>query len=146
MLYQAMAQYLDYEGFYGAAELYKFHSEEEADHAKQFMSYLQDKDVLPKIPALPAQSTDFNGLGEIVDMTYERELTTSDSINIITNAAMADKDHMTLEFLQGFMTEQREEEASALYWKDRVATFGSDASGLLLIDKEMLKKVNKLRG
>jgi ferritin len=51
------------------------------------------------------------------------------------------RDHATNNFLQWFVDEQVEEEASALEVMNKIKLVGSDGSGLLILDQELSKRV-----
>jgi ferritin len=68
-------------------------------------------------------------------LTHEREVTAS--IHGLVDQALAEKDHATNVFLQWFVTEQIEEEATVNDILGRLRVFGDQGQGLLMIDNEL---------
>ncbi|MHA1604515.1 MAG: ferritin-like domain-containing protein, partial [Candidatus Freyarchaeota archaeon] len=52
-----------------------------------------------------------------------------------------EKDHATNNFLQWFVREQVEEEASASAILEKLKLIGDDGRGLLMLDQELAKRV-----
>ncbi|MHA1364055.1 MAG: ferritin, partial [Candidatus Freyarchaeota archaeon] len=55
--------------------------------------------------------------------------------------AIEEKDHATNNFLQWFVREQVEEEASASAILEKLKLIGDDGRGLLMLDQELAKRV-----
>ena len=70
--------------------------------------------------------TDTGPLGELLH-----------TINDLVDQALSEKDHATNVFLQWFITEQIEEEATVSDILGRLKLFGDQGQGLLLIDNEL---------
>jgi len=68
-------------------------------------------------------------------LTHEREVTAS--FSDLVEAALAEKDHATSIFLQWFVTEQIEEEATVSNIIGRVRLVGERGEGLFMIDNEL---------
>jgi ferritin len=139
LLYLAMSNWANFEGWQGVAELYKKYSDEEAGHRDIFIKYLLDRNALPATPSktdmvIPA---DFAGIAEIISATLKREIETTEAIKKISYAAMEDKDCVTGDFLIEMILEQRSEESDAMYWSDRLDLYKSTNSPLIMFDKEM---------
>ncbi|NMB30226.1 MAG: ferritin, partial [Clostridiales bacterium] len=70
-------------------------------------------------------------------MALEHEKYVTSLINDIYSEAQADKDYRTSQFLDWFIAEQAEEEATAQELIGRFELFGEDSKGLYLLDKEL---------
>jgi len=68
-------------------------------------------------------------------LAHEREVTSA--INALVDQALSEKDHATNIFLQWFVTEQIEEEATVNDILGRLRLFGDQGQGLLMIDNEL---------
>ncbi|MCB0054008.1 MAG: ferritin, partial [Caldilinea sp.] len=68
-------------------------------------------------------------------LAHERKVTAS--INAIYAQAMKDDDYATQVFLQWFINEQVEEEASASEMVERLTMAGDNRAALLMLDAEM---------
>ncbi|HER63597.1 MAG TPA: ferritin, partial [Desulfobacteraceae bacterium] len=62
-------------------------------------------------------------------------------INDLMDLAIAEKDHATRNFLQWFIAEQVEEEASVGEIVDKLKLIKDDTSGLFLLDAELGKRI-----
>jgi ferritin len=62
-------------------------------------------------------------------------------INDLVNLAVGERDHATNIFLQWFVTEQVEEEASADEVLQRLKLIGDASGGLFMLDREMGQRV-----
>lgn len=139
-LYLAMSIWLGYRGFVGAAKLWKSYAEEETVHAGWAYCYLSDLDIQPKVPALEAQPTEFNGFIDIIQKSLDHELEITTQCNDLAAAAKEEKDFMTIHFAQKYLDEQREEIARNQFWLDRLEAFGDDNTALRFLDNEMGRK------
>jgi ferritin len=62
-------------------------------------------------------------------------------INDLVNLAIEEKDHATNTFLQWFVTEQVEEEASAGVIVNKLKLMGDAPGGLFMLDRELGARV-----
>jgi len=72
-------------------------------------------------------------------LSHEQKVTAL--INGLVNLALDERDHATNNFLQWFVSEQVEEEASASSVLEKFKLIGKDKSGLFAIDLELAKRV-----
>lgn len=136
-LYKAMAVWLDFKGFSGAAKLFNKYAEEEMKHAGWAYQYLLDLDVMPNVPAIEKPISEFGGLVDIINKTYEHEQKVTEQCQALAAAAFKDGDYMTLHLAQHYLDEQVEENKKSSYWVNRIQSFGSDNTILFEIDEEM---------
>lgn len=139
-LYKAMAVWLDFKGYSGAAKLFNKYAEEELKHAGWAYQYLLDLDIMPNVPAIEKPQTDFTGLVDIINKTYEHEQLVTNQCQELASAAFKEGDYMTLHLAQHYLDEQVEELAKSSYWVNRIQAFGSDPNILFEIDEEMGEK------
>lgn len=136
-LYKAMAIWLDFKGFGGAAKLWNTYSEEELKHANWAYEYLLDMDIRPDVPALDKPDNEFAGLVDIVTRSYEHEQKVTSQCQALAASAFKDGDYMALELAQKYLKEQQEELAKTNYWINRLEVFGNSKESLFLLDNEM---------
>ncbi len=139
-LYKSMAVWLDFKGYSGAAKLFNKYAEEELKHAGWAYQYLLDLDIMPTVPAIEKPQTDFAGLIDIINKTYEHEQLVTNQCQELASAAFKEGDYMTLHLAQHYLDEQVEELAKSNYWVNRIQAFGSDPNILFEIDEEMGEK------
>ena len=140
-LYLAIAQWFDFKGWFGGAELYKKYAKEELEHAYKLADYLQDRDAMPDTPMVDKQPTTFDGIESIIQTTYDHEVQVSKWLNDIAMEALTSRDLTTYQFLQWFINEQIEEEKKALDLMDRLAIIKNTNTPLYFFDEEMKKRV-----
>ena len=123
----------------GTAAWFLAKHSEELTHGMKMYRYLIDQDAsvgLGEIAAPPSQTEGVLAMFERT-LSHEREVTAA--INDLVDHALAEKDHATQIFLQWFVTEQIEEEATVNDIIGRLRLFGDQGQGLLMIDNELAK-------
>lgn len=112
--YITIAAYFDGEGLPQLAARYFTQAEEERDHALRLIRYVMDGGSLLEIPALPAmRQSDITSAEAAARMALDGEREVTDAIVSLLELATRENDHLTRNFLQWFVAEQREELASA---------------------------------
>lgn len=112
------------------------HFEEQA-HAMKMYRYLMDQDADVELQAVAAPPADESSALQMLEATLEHEREVTASINNLVDHALTEKDHATNVFLQWFVTEQIEEEATVSEILGRLRLFGEKPEGLLMLDKEL---------
>lgn len=142
LAYLAMSNWFNFKGWFGASELFKTYSEDEIIHRDKFINYLLDLDSMPIIPSSTFSPiiNEYNNIEEIINVAFEKEQETTESLEKIKMAALEEKDFVTVDFLDWFLLEQIEELAKVLYWIDRIEMMKSTGASLYHLDKEMLEK------
>ena len=138
-LYRAMGNCLEYNGWVGAAKLWKKYSIEETGHAEKIINYMQDRDCMPIIPATTLPQQKFEGIEDIVAKSDEHEILVTSRWKKIASEAMKAAVLMSFELAQWFVNEQIEEEAKMIYWLDRIEMYKKTNKPLSDLDKEMEK-------
>jgi len=68
---------------------------------------------------------------------YKHEVCVSESINELVHITCEEKDYATHNFLQWYVAEQIEEEATAKSILDKINLIGDDKGGLYLFDRDI---------
>jgi ferritin len=110
--YVACAVYYDAETLPRLAAFFYQQAVEERGHAMMLMRYLLDRGVGPGIPAVPAPQSAFGDIVEPVALALEQEQRVTGQFNELMRLAREDVDFQSEQFLQWFLKEQVEEEAS----------------------------------
>jgi ferritin len=110
---------------------------EEMTHALKMYRYLIDQDAAVRLSAVAAPPGEAEGVLDMFEhiLSHEREVTAA--INDLVDQALSEKDHATSVFLQWFVTEQIEEEATVNDILGRLRLFGDQGQALLMIDNEL---------
>ncbi len=135
-LYMSFADYYEDEGLSGFANWYMIQAAEERDHALIFRKYLLDNGCSVKLTAIDGPDKVFTNHLEPLEAALEHEKYVTALINDIYHAAFDVKDFRTMKFLDWFVDEQLEEEATASDLITRMKLFGSDANALYGLDQE----------
>jgi ferritin len=125
------------EGLRGAAAWFHAKYEEETAHALKFYRYLLDQGADVTLPEIAAPPPKGAGLLEMFEKTLAHEQGVTAAVNDLVDAALSAKDHATHIFLQWFVTEQIEEEATVNDIIAQLRLVGPRGEGLYMIDKEL---------
>lgn len=140
-LYLSMEAYLTSINLTGFANFFRIQTQEERDHAIIFFNYVNHVGGRVKLDAIQAPKFEFASPEEIFQEAYKHEQFVTASIYNIVNLAIEEKDHKTNAFLQWFVTEQAEEEASMDNYVKKLKLIDGDGRGLLMLDQELGQRV-----
>jgi len=136
-LYLSMASHFKKIGLPGFARWMEVQSLEELTHAMKFFDYVGDRGqqaILSPVPGPP--STWVSPLAAF-ENAFQHEVKVSGLINALVNLAMEQKDHATNNFLQWFVAEQVEEEASTDAIVQKLKLIRDSHGGLFMLDREL---------
>jgi len=140
-LYLSMEAYFASKNLNGFANFFRVQDQEERDHAMMFFNYISHVGGTVKLEKIDAPKSDFSSIDEVMEMVLEHERFVTASIYSIVDLALEEKDHKTNAFLQWFVTEQAEEEATAESNLNKVKLVGNDGRGILMIDSELAQRI-----
>ena len=124
-------------GLKGAANWFMIQYNEEMDHAMKFYNYILDQGESIELLDIKKSEINENTLKELFQRTLEHERTVTQYINELMDLALKEKDHATMAFLQWFVTEQIEEEATVSDILDQLKLVENSGNGLFMIDREL---------
>lgn len=136
-IYLAMASWAEVKGFEGIATFMFKQSDEERQHMLKLVKYVNQRGGSAIISALDEPRLDYTSFRTLFRQLYEHEVKVSESINILVDIALTAKDYATHNFLQWYVSEQIEEEASAKVILDKIDLIGDDKGGLYMFDNDM---------
>jgi len=110
--YVAIAAHFDTESLPELAAHFYRQAEEERAHAMRIVKYVIDAGGHVEIPAISSPRSRFQNTTDAVKTAFDSEMTVTGQINELMNLAFEEKDHITQNFLQWFVTEQLEEVSS----------------------------------
>ena len=123
-LYLSMAVWAETGGLAGIAGWLYQQAEEERIHMLKIIKYINERDGKAKIAALKEPPADFGSVREMFEKILEHEKFISASINEIVKVCIEENDHTTHNWIQWFVTEQIEEEASVKTILDKLKLVG----------------------
>jgi ferritin len=125
-LYLAMATWAENSGYAGVAEWLYAQTEEERLHMLKFIKYINERGGKVVIPAFKKPPDNFKGVEEMFKEVLKHEEFVTASINEIAALTLAEKDFNTHNFVQWFVNEQIQEEASVMAILDKLKLLGKD--------------------
>ena len=137
--YLSMASWCEKSGFANAAEFLYRHSDEERMHMLKLFRYINDAGGHALQPEIKNIQHEYKSLRDVLEQVLEHEIRVTQSINEIVDHCFTIKDFATFQFLQWYVTEQREEETLARRALELFDIIGEDGVGLWTIDQELGK-------
>ncbi len=140
-LYLSMAAYFESRNLKGMANWMRVQEQEERFHALKFYDYIVERGGTVVLGAIAAPETAWASPLAAFQAAYEHELKVTARINALVDLAMKESDHATTAFLQWYVNEQVEEEASVDGVVQQLKLGGDNSSALFMIDKELAARV-----
>jgi ferritin len=137
--YLSMASWCETKGYTTSAEFLYTHSDEERMHMLKLIRYVNEAGGHALQPEIQGIKHTFSSLREVFDQVLKHELEVTKSINTIVDHCFQIKDFATFNFLQWYVTEQREEETLARRAVELFDLIGEEGVGLWMIDQEIGK-------
>jgi ferritin len=135
--YLGLSAQADRANLKGAAAWFFAKHGEEMAHALKIYRYIIDQDAEAQFSEIAAPPASSEGVMHMFEQTLAHEREVTGAINELVDKALQEKDHATNVFLQWFVTEQIEEEATVNDILGRLRLFGDKGQGLLMIDNEL---------
>lgn len=136
-LYLAMASWAETSGFGGVASWLYAQADEERMHMLKFVKYLNERGGKAVVPAFNKPPVDYKSIEEMFKEVLKHEEFITSSINEIVSLTLEEKDFSTHNFLQWFVTEQVEEEASVRTILDKISLVGKN--NMYQFDRDIMK-------
>ena len=125
----------------GIANYFRVQSKEELMHADKMFDYLKDVGVNIEIGAIERPEQKFQNATEIFERALQHEKKVTQLIFNIVKNATEEGDFATVSFMQWFINEQVEEEASASQLVSKIKMVCDNPSALYLFDQELSQRV-----
>lgn len=136
-LYMAMASDMKFKNWNGTANWFQVQAQEETMHAMKFYTYIHDRGEQPILPALDKPQVSWDSVIAAFEDTLAHEKHITSCISKLVDKAREHSDHATDSFLQWFVTEQVEEEATADDIIQQIKMIGDNNQFLFLLDREL---------
>lgn len=136
-LYLSMSAHSESKGLHGFAHWLKAQYREETEHAMKMYQYLLDQGAPVKLQAIAEPPAEFGKEREMFEQVLKHEQHITKCIYDLVETAIAEKDYATHTFLQWFVMEQVEEEASAGEILDKLKMVGDKVNALFMIDRNL---------
>jgi ferritin len=129
--YVAMGAWFEEQGLAGFAAFFFKQGDEESGHGLKLVRYLGEVGGHVSMPAIAKPKDAFGSVMEVFEQFLRMEEEVTRAIYELVELARAEKDHSAFEFLQWYVSEQREEVASATSLLERLKRFGEERAVLL---------------
>lgn len=139
-LYMAMAGYFESEDLPGFASWMRIQALEEMTHGEKFFNFICEADGRTDLRAIDGPKNDYESPFDCFTYSLDHEKFVTSRINQLVDLARSDNNHAAEIFLQWFVTEQVEEEASFGLILKKLERIGDDGNGLLRLDEELAQR------
>jgi ferritin len=136
-LYLSMSAHFEAQNLKGMAQWMRLQAQEELQHALKFLDFINERGGRVLLTGLEGPKTEWGSPLEVFEETCEHEAKVTGLIHGLVDVAISDKDHAANTFLQWFVTEQVEEEATAQEIRDKLKLAGDNPVALFMIDQEL---------
>lgn len=140
-LYHGMAAYFAAAGLPGFAQWMRVQAQEELIHATLLYDFILDRGGRVRLTDIAAPPPDWPSPAAAFDHVCSHERKVTGLIDDLVEKALALKDFASTSFLQWFVSEQVEEEASAGAVKDKIALLGDRGEAWYALDRELGTRV-----
>lgn len=135
--YLSMSCHFAHEGLNGVANWYKVQFQEEQAHALKLMDYLLSRDCNVNLQAIEKVPVEWPSLLDAFSDTLLHEKKVTSLINSLYATAEDERDFATREMLNGFISEQVEEEDNVRSIIDKIKLINGNGAGIYELDKEL---------
>ena len=136
-LYLSMSAYLQSQNLKGMAKWMEVQVHEEVGHAMKFYEFILERGGRVSLAALEAPRKEWGSAAAVFEDAYAHECKITGLINQLVELAHSEKDHASSVFLQWFVSEQVEEEASTLEIAEKMKLLRECPGAMLALDKEL---------
>jgi ferritin len=135
--YLSMSAHSDFLGFKGCASWFMMKNHEETQHAMKIYKYILDQGAQINLLPVEQPPTTFANVSAMFEETLAHEQGVTKNFNELMDVAVSEKDHATQIFLQWFITEQIEEEATVGEVINKFKMVGDKGDALFMIDNQL---------
>ena len=136
-MYLSMTAWFEAMNLDGFASWMKAQALEEVEHAMKFYNFINERGGRVRLMPIEGPPTDWDSPVDVFEAAYKHEQYVTSLINDLVNLALEEKDHATQIFLQWFVTEQVEEEASFSAILEKLRMVGESPGPLFMMDREL---------
>ena len=140
-LYLSMSAYFESKGLPGCANWMQAQAQEEWFHGMKMYDFVNERGGRVILKAIDQPPAEWDSTLAVFENVLQHEQKVTGLINNLVNLALDERDHATNIFLQWFVSEQVEEEASAGAVLDKLKLIGNDPNGLFVLDGELGQRV-----
>ncbi|MFA5553362.1 MAG: ferritin [Phycisphaerae bacterium] len=136
-MYLAMSAYFESVNLRGFASWMRVQAQEETGHAMKIFGFVCERGGKVTLKAIDTPPDEWKSPLDVMQATYKHEQKVTGLINKLMDLAIKDNDHATKGFLQWFVDEQVEEEASADEIVQQLKMIKDSTGALFMIDHHL---------
>ncbi len=136
-LYLSMSNYFKRVNLPGFAKWMEVQTLEELTHAMKFYNFINERGKKVTLKGIDGPPTEWDSPLAVFENAYQHEIKVTGLINNLVDLAIEEKDHATNNFLQWFVSEQVEEEASANEVIQKLSLAKDNQGALFMLDQEL---------
>lgn len=136
-LYLSMSAWFESQSLRGMAQWMKMQAQEEMAHVEKIYGFILNRGGRVILASIDGPKIEWETPMDVLQDTYKHECHVSSLIHTLVDLALAEKDHAAHNFLQWFVSEQVEEEASVQEVLDRMKLAEENKAMLFMIDQKM---------
>lgn len=136
-LYLSMAAWFESENLPGFAAWMRVQHREETAHGLKFFKFVTERRGRVALKAIDAPATEWKSPLAAFEAALKHEQHITGRIGELVNLALAEKDHATNAFLQWFVNEQVEEEASVDGIVQKLKMADKSVGAILMLDHHL---------
>jgi ferritin len=140
-IYLSMSAYFADRNLNGFANWMRIQAQEEMVHAMKFFDFIIERRGRALLEPVAAVPTQWESALAVFENAFAHEQKVTGLINNLVDLSIKEKDHAANSFLQWFVDEQVEEEASADAVVQQLKMIGDSAAALFMFDREMGQRV-----
>ena len=138
--YLSMVAYLESEDLPGFAQFFRIQVEEEKFHAMKLFDYVNERGGKVILKGINNPKTDFESPLQVFELAYKHEQYVTELINNLMDITIKENDHALRSFLQWFIDEQVEEEATMSKYVNQLKRINRNGQGLVMLDRELAQR------
>ncbi|HPG30260.1 MAG TPA: ferritin [bacterium] len=141
-LYLSMAAYFESRNLKGFANWMRVQTQEELAHFMIFFDNIIERGGKVSLTGIESPQTEWKSILDAFEAAYKHELFISNSINELVALSIQEKDYAANNFLQWFVKEQVEEEASVDEIVQKLKLLGEEkGGGIFMLDNELSSRI-----
>lgn len=139
-VYLAIAGYCSGESLDGFANFFIVQAEEERFHAMKIYKFLNDRGKRVSLTGMETPQNEYASILEAFEHAYQHEQIVTKRIYHLSDLALNDREHATMQFLKWFVDEQVEEEAMFDSIIHKLKRIDKDSNAFFMMDAEFAQR------
>jgi ferritin len=139
-VYLAIAAYCSGESLDGFANFFMVQAEEEKFHAMKIYKYLNDRGKRVTLSGMDVPNNEYASILDAFEHAYAHEQEVTKRIYHLSDLALNDREHATIQFLKWFIDEQVEEESMFDSIIHKLKRIDKDSNAFFMLDAEFAQR------